>query len=137
MSGRPLVVKEPTQRRINFRKCFNGWRFSAAASAPFRGTRFHGVVSGVAQFLEIGPPLSLGADATASALKARRSGIGGSKNPYASGLNWGFRRITTGSLRGKLTGFGNVAGPAFSGVGAFTGGYNLSVAVQCAGGVIE
>ena len=132
----PKVKEQPDPNQGKLGRCFQGWRFSTAPSEPFRGTRFHGATQGIAEFLEIGPPISLGADATATAYKATQTTLG-KPQPYASGLNWGIRGIAAGPLRGRLTSFGNVAGPVFSGVGAFTAGYNLSVTLQCLFGVIK
>ena len=101
------------------------FQFSFAAR-----TRFHGAAQGVAEFLEIGPPVSLAGDGAAATLKAARSGIGGPANRSASGLNWAFRRMATGSVRGTLSKFGNVVSPVLRPIGAFTTGYNLSVAGQ-------
>jgi hypothetical protein len=132
----PEVKEQPDPNGGKLGKCFEGWRFSTAASEPFRGTRFHGAAQGIAGFLEIGPPISLGADATATAYKATQTTLG-KPQPYASGFSWGIRRIATGSLRGQLTSFWERGGSGFLRVGAFTAGYNLSVTGQCLFGVIK
>lgn len=108
-----------------------------AFSQPFAGTRFHGAAKATFTFLEIAPPISLGGDAAASAYKATRSGIGGTTNSYASGLNFFFRHTADSSVKGSLIKFGTRATPIISGVGAFTAGYNLAVAAQCALGIIQ
>jgi hypothetical protein len=126
-----------SQNRGSFGKCFNGWRFSTAASQPFAGTRFHGAAKATFTFLEIAPPISLGGDVVATSMKATRTGIGGSPNPYASGLNLFFRHTADSSVKGSLLKFGTKATPIVSGIGAFTAGYNLSVGVQCGLGVIR
>jgi hypothetical protein len=132
----PSPSLNPRNQR-NFGRCFNGWRFGVAASQPFVGTRFHGAVKATATFLEIGPPISLGGDAAATAAKASRSGIGGTTKAYASGLNWFFRHTAGASVKGDLIKFGDKATPILSSIGAFTAGYNASVAAQCALGVIQ
>ena len=75
----------------NFGRCFNGWRFSATVDHFTQGSRLNGAARVTAEVLEIGPPLSLVGDAGATAFKATRTGIGGTTNPYASGLNFFFR----------------------------------------------
>jgi hypothetical protein len=82
----------------------------------------------------------LAADTTATVYKATQATIG-KPQPYASGLNWFFRRgaeaVGSSSLKGSLVKIGNKVSPVLSGVGAFTAGYNAGIAVQCLFGVIE
>ncbi len=74
-------------------------------------------------------------------MSARSAYIGGTQNRYASGLNYVFRRaadaVGSSSLKGTLTRFGSRVTPPLAVVGAFTGGYNLSIAAQCGLGVLE
>jgi len=128
----------PPPNKKTFRNCFNNNRFSSL----FKGTRLYGV----AKFAEIGPPTSLAGDTAATIYKSTRTGIGGSTNAYASGLNYVFRAaanalgnpsIGGASLKGALTTFGDIATPVLAVPGAFSAGYNLSTAVQCGLGVIQ
>jgi hypothetical protein len=70
----------------------------------------------------------------ATSYKAKQTTIG-KPQPYASELNWLFRRgadaVASSSLKGSLVKFGSKASPILSGVAAFTAGYNASVAGQC------
>lgn len=116
---------------------FNGWRFSATVDHLTHGSRLNGIARVTAQVLEIGPPLSLAGDAAATTLKATRSGIGGTTNPYASGLNFFFRHTADNSVKGSLIKFGTRATPILSVVGAFTTGFNLAMAAQCGLGIIQ
>ena len=100
-------------------------------------SRVNGVTRATAQVLEIGPPDLPSSDAAATAIKASRSGIGGTTNPYASGLNFFFRHTADSSVKGSLIKFGTKATPTLSGVGAFTAGFNLAMGLQCGLGVIR
>jgi hypothetical protein len=132
----PTPTPQPA-KPSNFGTCFNGWRFSATVDYFTKGSRLNGAARFTAQALEIGPPLSLASDVGATALKATRTGIGGTTNPYASGLNFFFRRAAPASIKGSLIKFGTKATPILSGIGAFTGGFNLAMAVQCGLGIIQ
>ena len=83
-----------------------------------------GAAKATATFLEIGPPISLGGDAAATAFKTTRSGIGGTTNLYRSDLNFFFRHTADSSVKGSLTKFATRATPIISRIGAFTAGYN-------------
>jgi RHS repeat-associated protein len=138
----PVPQPHPTptprpNKPSNFSGCFNGWRFSATVDYFTQGSRLNGAARVTAQVLEIGPPISLAGDAGATAFKATRTGIGGTTNRYASGLNFFFRHTADASVKGSLIKFGTKATPILSGIGAFTGGYNLAMAAQCGLGVIE
>ena len=132
----PSPTPAPTQNSKNFWKCMNGWKFSALVGDLTKGSRLQGAAQTTASILEVGAPLSTAGDAVATGYKATQTTLG-QPQPYASGLNWALRRIATGPLRGALTRVGNIAGPVLSGIGAFTAGYNASVAVQCGLGVIK
>jgi RHS repeat-associated protein len=133
----PEVKEQPDPNRGKFDKCFEGWRFSTAVSEPFKGTSLQGPVKTAAGFLELSGPASLSGDAVATGLKASRAGIGGTKNPYASGLNLVIRRTAPSFMKGTLLKIGTRATPILSGAGAFTFGYNLTVGVGCAFRVIK
>ena len=132
----PTPTPRPS-KPSNFSRCFNGWRFSATVDYFTQGSRLNGAARFTAQALEIGPPISLAGDAAATGFKATRTGIGGTTNPYASGLNFVIRRAAPASLKGSLVAIGSKVTPILSGVGAFTGGYNFAMAVQCGLGIIE
>ena len=132
----PTPTPRPT-KPSNFSGCFNGWRFSATVDYFTQGSRLNGAARVTAQVLEIGPPISLAGDAGATALKGTRTGIGGTTNPYASGLNFVFRHTAPASIKPSLIKIGTKATPILSGIGAFTAGYNFAMALQCGLGVIE
>jgi|SRR5215204_6024570 len=133
----PQPPPTPQTNPSNFGACFDGWRFSATVNHLTQGSRVNGAARVAAQILEIGPPVSLAGDAAASAMKATRSGIGGTTNPYASGLNFFFRHTADASVKGSLVKFGTKATPILSGIGAFTAGFNLAMAAQCGLGIIR
>jgi hypothetical protein len=93
--------------------------------------------------------LSLIGDLSATLQKSVRTGLGGPENLYASGLNRLFRSVARelveyGASREfrrtfvkTLIKFGDKATPVFAVGGAFSLGYNLSIAVQCALGALE
>jgi len=120
--------------KLSYSKCFNSYRFSS---------NFTGRARTVAEIVELGSELSLLGDLAATGYKtsARSAYIGGTKNRYASGLNYVFRRaadaVGSPTLKGRLTSIGSRVTPALAVTGAFTGGYNLSVAIQCATGVLN
>jgi hypothetical protein len=127
----PGPVRRPP---LSYTMCFNSFKFSS---------NFTGTARTVAEVIEVGSQLSLLGDMAASAHKvnSRSAYIGGTKNRYASGLNYLFRRVANAvgspKLKGTLTGVGNKVTPALAVPGAFTGGYNVSVALQCATGVLN
>ncbi len=95
--------------------------------------------------MEIGPPFSFAGDMAATAAKASGTTLG-RPQPYASGLNWLFRRtadtlgnptISSTPLKGILTGVGNKATPALAVTGVFTFSYNATIAVECGCGVLK
>lgn len=117
-----------------FNRCFNNYRFSS---------NFTGTARTVAEAVEAGSEISLASDIAATAYKmsARSAYIGGTTNRYASGLNFALRRaadaVGSSSLKGTLTRIGSRVTPVLSGIGAFTGGYNIAVAAQCGLGTIK
>jgi RHS repeat-associated protein len=126
------------KQALAIRKCFNNNRFSALAA----GSRYHSFF----KFIEVGPPISLASDVAATLAKAAGPQMG--TQPYASGLNYGIRRLSdgVGSLFGRgarrsvlraLRPIGDRATFPLAVTGAFTLGYNTSIAVQCLTGVIE
>ena len=106
-------------------------------SSLFEGTPLDGIASA----LEIIAPISLVSDIFAIEAKAARTGIGGAKQEYASGLNRVFRQIgrAAGSplLTGALIGIGDVLTPALAVTGAFTTAYNGTIIAQCLAGILE
>jgi len=111
--------------------CFDQNKFSSL----FDGSSLHGF----ARALEIGAPISLLTDFGAAALKGAGKQIG--TNPYASGLNWAFRRIAQAvgspALQRSLVAIGDQLTPALAVAGAFISGYNASIWVQCQLGVLN
>ena len=65
----------------------------------------------------------------------------GQGTDYASGMNWAFRRIAqtfkSPELQRVLVSIGDDATIPFAVFGAFITGYNLSIAAQCAIGVLK
>ena len=106
-------------------------------SSLFEGTPLDGIASA----LEIVAPISLVSDIFAIEAKAVRTGIGGSRQEYASGLNRVFRQIgrAAGSpvLTGALIGIGDVLTPALAVTGAFVTAYNGTIIAQCLAGLLE
>ncbi len=127
----PAPIRLPP---LPFSKCFNSYKFSS---------NFTGTSRTIAEVVEVGSELSLAGDIAATAYKmnARSAYIGGTTNRYGSGLNYVFRRVAdsvgSSTLKGTLTKIGNRITPPLAIVGAFTAGYNLSVAVQCGLGVLN
>src|SRR2546421_1151233 len=117
----PHPTPLPQPKKQGFIRCFESNRFSALAR---KGTKLNTVL----RFTEIVPQLSLGGDLSATLVKGASAGVGGPKQPYASGLNFVFRRLATGAASGALTAVGDTLTPVLSSVGAFTTGYNLSAA---------
>ncbi len=84
---------------------------------------------------------SLGADMIATGAKRGRHNLG-TQNPYASGMNWGFRRFgdVVGNPRlGRRLAqtIGNRATPVLAVTGTFMTAYNGTIAAQCGLGVLE
>ena len=106
-------------------------------SSLFDGTPLDGIASA----LEIVAPISLVSDIFAIEAKVARTGIGGSKQEYASGLNRVFRQIGRGTgslaLTGALVGIGDILTPALAVTGAFTTAYNGTIIAQCLAGILE
>jgi RHS repeat-associated protein len=115
----------------NVTDCFQNNRFSSL----FGG----GVARDVVGFLEVGSEISLASDVAATAYKATQVSLG--SQPYASGVNYGFRAfgraIENPALGRSLTKFGDKATPALAVFGAFTGAYNATIYLQCRGGLLE
>ena len=106
-------------------------------SSLFDGTPLDGIASA----LEIVAPISLVSDVFAIEAKAARTGIGGSKQEYASGLNRVLRQTGRGTgslaLTGALVGIGDILTPALAVTGAFTTAYNGTIIAQCLAGILE
>jgi len=90
-----------------------------------------------AEILEVGGGLSFGADLFAIGVKAAGTPIG--TNPYASGIDWGFRafgRAIGNAKVGRMlvTNVGKPATGILAAIGVGTLAYNGSIAVQCYAG---
>jgi RHS repeat-associated protein len=112
--------------------CTDAWRFSN----NFAGIP---VLHDLVQATEIVAPISFGADMLATFKKIRRPRMLGTRQTYASGMDWAFRRVfrsRPGFLRVALR-FGDKATPALWIAGLFTLSYNATIAVECAIGVLE
>jgi hypothetical protein len=66
-----------------------------------------------------------------------RTGIGGPKQAYASGLNWVFRKVFSGPGLGAAIKVGDKVTPALAVTGTLTGSYNATIAAQCLAGILE
>jgi RHS repeat-associated protein len=125
-------AKGLVNRELKVIRCFEGNRFSAAVSHTTQGTRLNGAATFAAQSAEILPSLSVAGDIAATVAKAGREGFGGPKQPLASGINWAFRRVSKGSVRGFLVRqIGDRATNAFRVTAAFTTGYNAVQGWAC------
>jgi RHS repeat-associated protein len=127
--ARALSALKANELRV-FR-CFENNRFSAAVSYATQGSRFHGVATFAAQSAEILPAFSVAGDIAATAAKAGWVGVGGPKQPYASGINWLIRRTVSGPLKGTLQKAVGRINPALWGATAFTTGYNAVQGWAC------
>lgn len=135
---------KPSRTRVWWRstkKCFGKHHFSTlfrpGGSIFGQDSTFASVAHPVAQSLEIVAPISLGGDMVATYAKSKGTQLG--SQPYASGMNWVFRRVAQGlgspALQRSLVGAGNVATKAFAPIGAFTLSYNATIGVECAFGM--
>lgn len=113
-------------------RCFERYRFSAEVSNLTQGSRFHGAATLAAESAEVLPSFSVRLDAIAMAKKAGRTGIGGPKQPYASGINMLIKRMAG---RAVLKTSGNIATRVMAPMFAFTTGYNLVQGVACQAGL--
>jgi uncharacterized protein RhaS with RHS repeats len=107
-------------------------------------------VANAVDVAETGSLISVGTDLVAMGLKATRSGIGGSSNPYASGINMVGRPIAraigraisgdpavTGKLVGGVTAVGDKVSPTLLLIAAGTAAYNTATDLQCRIGIIK
>ena len=120
-----------TAPKSNFKDCFEKYRFTSAV-----GTMFGPTAETVAQVIDVTSTISFAGDMLATAAKAGGKTLG-KPQPYASGLNWVFRRISSGSVRGVLTTVGGAITTGLAVTAAFTAGYDLSIAAQCAAGILK
>jgi RHS repeat-associated protein len=124
--------KAPDKAPSTFSDCFNKYRFTSSV-----GTIFGPTAQSVAEVIDTTSMISFAGDMVATVAKASGKTLG-RPQPYASGLNWVFRRVSTGSVRGTLTAIGGrVLTPAFAVTAVFTGTYDLSIAAQCASGILK
>jgi RHS repeat-associated protein len=124
----------------DWRACTKRWSFSSTA-------RMLGgdAIGSTARVAEIVSPISLFSDGVA--MIAKGPGKLGTRNPYASGLNWGIRTVgkaaaargvIQASTWGAATSVGGyVSAVVLAPVGAFTSAYNGTVMVQCAAGTLR
>ncbi|MCI0666317.1 MAG: hypothetical protein L0220_35150, partial [Acidobacteria bacterium] len=114
-----------------FSDCFNMYKFTSSV-----GTIFGPTAESVAEFISVTSYISFAGDMIATAKKASGKTLGKPQS-YASGLNWGFRRLSRGAVRGALTAIGDVATPALAITAVFTASYDLTIAAQCASGILK
>ena len=108
----------PTENIRAVMDCYNKWKFSSTI-AGLVGEEFRGI----AEAFEIGSLASLGSDIPAVIRKSQRSGVGGSAEQYASGMNRLFRAIgktlnLPSSVRKGLTSVGDISTKPLAVVGA-------------------
>ncbi|MGH9766052.1 MAG: RHS repeat domain-containing protein [Blastocatellia bacterium] len=126
----PEPQKEPIQKS-NFLDCFEKYRFTSTVGGFFGDT-----AKSIATAIDTTSTISIAGDLLATAVKASGKTLG-TPQPYASGLNWVFRRISSGSVRGVLTSIGNRVTPVLAVTGAFTASYDVTIAAQCASGLLK
>jgi hypothetical protein len=128
---RERVRNEREEQRVS--GCYDSQKFSSL----FGG----GAASEVVGFLETGADISFSGDILATAAKASRSGVGGPKQAYGSGMKAVFRGIGRAASSPRLTGalrsFGDKATPALAVFAVGTLAYNASTMVQCRAGLLE
>lgn len=116
-------------------KCFEKHRFSRMLGDLTDSE----TVKDVTEFVEVGSEISLASDIAATAYKATQTQLG--TEAYASGMNVVLRRLgrATGSpaITGALRQAGKRLTPVAAAAGAFTGGYNSSIYLQCLMGLLE
>ena len=125
----PVIQAKPPQS--SFSDCFEKHRVSSAV-----GTMFGDTAESMAKGVSVASYISFAGDMVATGVKAFGKTLG-SPQPYASGLNWAFRRISSGGLRGTLVSIGNKVTPVLAITAVFTGAYDLTIAAQCASGVLK
>jgi len=138
--------KAQEAERAAEQQCYEQNKFSSAMGA-LSGSQ--GVANAV-DVAESGSLISVGADVVAMGLKAVRSAVGGTSNPYASGINLVGRPIAraigraisgdpavTGKLVGGVTAVGDKVSPTFLLIAAGTAAYNTATDLQCRVGIIK
>jgi RHS repeat-associated protein len=127
-----IVDKAPDEAPSTFSDCFNKYKFTSSV-----GTLFGPTAESVAEVISVTSYVSFAGDMLATVAKASGKTLG-KPQPYASGINWVFRRMSKGGVRGALTAIGGrVLTPAFAVTAVFTGSYDLSIAAQCASGILK
>lgn len=122
----------PDKAPSTFWDCFNKYKFTSGV-----GTLFGPTAESIAEVTSVTSYISFAGDMVATARKALGKPLGGPQK-YASGINWVFRRLSRGSVRGTLTTIGGrVLTPAFAVTAVFTGTYDLGIAAQCASGILK
>jgi hypothetical protein len=91
----------------------------------------------MAEFLEIGPPVSLLADIRAATVKAARPGLLGTENRWASGLARALRSVLPSSARAVTNVIADYVTPPTAVAGVATATFNTTIWVQCAAGILK
>jgi hypothetical protein len=122
----------PDKAPSTFSDCFNKYKFTSSVGSLFGPT-----AESVAEVISVTSYISFAGDMLATAKKAVSTGLD-NPQPYASGINLVFRRLSRGAVRGTLTNIGGeVLTPAFAATAVFTGAYDLSIAAQCGSGILK
>lgn len=121
----------PDKAPSTFSDCFNKYKFTSSVGALFGPT-----AESIAEVFSVTSYVSFAGDMVATVAKASGKTLG-RPQPYASGLNWVFRRISRGAVRGTLTTIGGAVSNSLAVTAVFTGTYDLSIAAQCASGILK
>jgi hypothetical protein len=131
-SGGGAARQNNQQTQRTFSDCFEKYRFKSSVGALFGPT-----AESIAEVIDTTSTISFAGDMVATVAKAGGKTLGNPQE-YASGLNYVFRRLSRGAVRGRLTTIGGrVLTPAFAVTAVFTATYDLSIAAQCASGVLK
>ncbi len=147
--GQQGASQQPQDQK--FKDCFQSYKFTSMVESILGPTALTDKLPFLNQspldLAELGGEISFLADVGAMLQKARRTGVGGSGNRYASGFNAIGRQIARvaskefgldqGVLVGKVIKYGDKVTPVLAVSGVFTGFYNLAIAAQCLGGNLK
>jgi hypothetical protein len=126
-----IVDKAPDEAPSTFSDCFNKYKFTSSV-----GTLFGPTAESVAEVISVTSYISFAGDMVATAVKAASTQLGRPQR-YASGINWAIRRLSRGAVRGTLTTIGGAVSNSLAVTAVFTGAYDLSIAAQCASGILK